>query len=245
MRLLAVRLLQLVGQRHVGEHRRELLDGLLSALDLQLGDHLVLRVVADGQLVQQPLRQRRLVEVEEDILVLQVSEEANRLGEEGGRLLLRLAFQPALHLHVRVDRQVLGAAGVAVEHVLQPAVPRALERGVEFEARRHAGVELLLQREERLRVQQRVVNLRLVLHDRGRAVLDVGLELPGHVRDRRGLAREQAVHESELVVFLLLEHVPHPGLHLHDTLRRLEDELPLGHRQQTLRRRPVQVTLEA
>mmetsp|Transcript_7364 Transcript_7364/g.16119 ORF Transcript_7364/g.16119 Transcript_7364/m.16119 type:complete len:236 (+) Transcript_7364:257-964(+) len=55
MSISIVLFLQLIAQRHVHEHRRQLLDRLLATLNLQLGDNQVLSLCRDRELVEQPL----------------------------------------------------------------------------------------------------------------------------------------------------------------------------------------------
>mmetsp|Transcript_1698 Transcript_1698/g.3467 ORF Transcript_1698/g.3467 Transcript_1698/m.3467 type:complete len:215 (-) Transcript_1698:1197-1841(-) len=145
MRELVVLLLQLVTEGHVSEHGRQLLNCLLPAFHLQLCDEGILCIDRHGQLVQQSPRECPLVEVQEYVLVLQVSEQADHLVDKLHHLFLISALQALLQLPVAEEGEVLGTTCVLVQDSLEAPVARLLKPRVIVEACRYHLVNLRLE----------------------------------------------------------------------------------------------------
>mmetsp|Transcript_105242 Transcript_105242/g.304442 ORF Transcript_105242/g.304442 Transcript_105242/m.304442 type:complete len:425 (-) Transcript_105242:179-1453(-) len=184
--------------------------------------------------------------MEEDVLVLQMCEEADDLVHQSHEadLLLTPTLQTLLQLKVAEHRQVCGAPGVFVENFLQSMIPRLLEGYIVVEAPCHQVLELVLKVKHARDVRVWIVNVLLVVDDRRAPTLDIGHHDLRYEGEHRRLALEQAVHQCKAIVLFLHEHPLATSIHLHQPLRGVEDELGLALFPQCLGRGLVKVPLD-
>mmetsp|Transcript_22143 Transcript_22143/g.61947 ORF Transcript_22143/g.61947 Transcript_22143/m.61947 type:complete len:476 (-) Transcript_22143:886-2313(-) len=245
VRLLVVFPLELVTQRHVREHGLQLLNCLLPNLDFQLADKGFLSIGGNRQLVQQPLGQRTLVVVQEDILVLQVCEQSDHRVNEPLSLVFVATLQALLELQIGIQRQVLGTAGVLIQDVFQATISGLLKARIVLEASGNHLVELFFQLQHLFNVLRWVVDILLILDDFRTPGLDVRLHDARHVRQHGRLSSEKPIHQCQIIVLRVDKHVLATRIHLDQLLRCVQDELPLAHLSQRFPRGSIQIATQS
>jgi hypothetical protein len=115
------------GELHVGEHALELGGKLITALGLELGDHVPLGIIGHGATQQEALGEVLLVVLLEDVLLLDEAEEHHHLVEDRLHFLFAHSLEPLAQLVVDEERNELGRLVVSVDEALEGLVDRVLE----------------------------------------------------------------------------------------------------------------------
>mmetsp|Transcript_57808 Transcript_57808/g.152097 ORF Transcript_57808/g.152097 Transcript_57808/m.152097 type:complete len:235 (-) Transcript_57808:792-1496(-) len=199
----------------------------MTALALQLGDHTLLRLVADAAACEQAPREVLLVEVLEDVLVLQEPEDCDHLLQTGVDFHVAGHALEALPEHVVYEqRKVLGCPRILVQEGLERLLQRQLEVLALFEGFLHKLVILVLEVEDRRDEGHRVLHLLRIPEDVAPSVADAVHHDPLHLLECLRHAAEEAVHALEVRDLVVLEHPGAPRvLHVDERLKVREDPL--------------------
>lgn len=117
----------------------------MAAFDLKFSNHELFNLVRNTSLIQQPLRQKVGVSVDEDISTMQAAKQSHDSWQLFVDLVVADLLQPLLHLVVGVESDVVRSLVALVHETLEAHVSCLLELDVVAERFLNQVVHLLLE----------------------------------------------------------------------------------------------------